>query len=492
MMDDRPVDMTGHPKYLERQLKRWEEWKRQLERNIELNRQAFENFSAHSGKLKPQVREAIARKLYWEVEAYYKNHPEERYLLLKDAGLTDENSTKVLPRLVLKQSESDSANSPNDLYASSDKYRSLIEAIARRSSQDEKSLTGCLLYGTPFYPQPLSTPPDTTETHLIYDALRKAVNRVDAEFHLHEQFMEVERLRSQRESIFWNHVASAGEFPDIETWHGLDKELQLPHPDWPDTWPASERHFNRENDLWWPLDGWRLTSEDFWLDEKPQAPDSAFWVKGDPSNPNAARVCDDADFFFVPHAYLGMCVDITMPGYFGDAAYTGLSDLPIPYASWDESTHGYRMCQSEHGLPDGSIGTDYEFDELTSTTVHWLVMYPDPKTKKLIPMIYAMGELFGAELIPISSALIADFGNTDRWRYFGKDAPTLLQRLKELTGYRTGDFKIYDSWRETAARFHWNPILRKHPECIDNIRYRKHLSSWPRSDRNEFGEDGED
>jgi hypothetical protein len=489
MMADRPIDLTKHREHIERLRKHREEQRHQLERNTGLNQQAYKNFSAYSGKLSNQDRKALASNLYWEVEAYYGSRPdEERYLLLKDAGLTDENSTKVLRRLVLKPSESESADLLNELYASPDKYRWLIEAIARHSSQDEQTLTGCVLYGTSFYPQPPgSILLDASEAHLIYAALREAANRVDLEFHLHEQFKEVARLRSQHEPIYWNHVAATGEFPDIETWHGFDKDLYLPKPDWPDAWPASDRRFNHENGLWWPLDGWRLTDEGFWLDEKPRAPDNAFWVKGDPANPNAARVCDDADFFFVPHAYLGLCIDITPFGYFGDNPPEKLPDLPLPQSIWDESTHSYRLCQPEHVLPDGTVSMDYEFDELTSTTAHWLVMYPDPSTNKLVPMIYAMGEFPGAELIPLSPALIAEFGNTDRWRYFGEDAPTLLQRLKDLTGYRTGGFEIYDSWRETAARFHWNPILRRHPECIDDIRYRKHLSSWLRRDRDEIG-----
>jgi hypothetical protein len=74
--------------------------------------------------------------------------------------------------------------------------------------------------------------------------------------------------------------------------------------------------------------------------------------------------------------------------------------------------------------------------------------------------------------------MIADFGDDNRWEYLGKDAPTLLQRLKDLTGYLTGDFKVYNAWRETAARFHWNPILRRHPGVIEEIRYRKHLERW--------------
>jgi hypothetical protein len=35
-----------------------------------------------------------------------------------------------------------------------------------------------------------------------------------------------------------------------------------------------------------------------------------------------------------------------------------------------------------------------------------------------------------------------------------------------------------DAWRETAARFHLNPIFRSHPGEAEKILYRRHLERW--------------
>ena len=349
--------------------------------------------------------------------------------------------------------------------------------------QQQERAGRIFLHRTSFYPKSSGNVSNGNgESHLIYDALLGMVESVDREFHLYEQYMEIARLRAKRESIYWGLVVEKGEFPSPEAWHELDKELVLPQPGGPDTWLASEQRFNEENGLWWPLEDWRLTDEY----SEPREPDSPFWALGDSISPNAACVYSGEDFFFVPHVYLGLCIDTTTLGTFVDGTLDGLLDMPTPCASWDEASNRYKLSEPEYVLPDGGVSTDYQLDVATSTTAHWLVIYPDPNTNKLVPMIYALGDSPGAELTPLSPDLIADFGDPGRWKYFGDDAPTLLQRLKDLTGYRTDDFMAYKSWRETAARFHWNPILRKHPNSIEDIRYRKRLLYWRRHDQLEF------
>lgn len=148
---------------------------------------------------------------------------------------------------------------------------------------------------------------------------------------------------------------------------------------------------------------------------------------------------------------------------------------------FNEDTGNYQVCQE--GAEPGEkrisgIDWDWGDDYWTSLTARWLVIYPDPEARRLVPAIYTRGEMWFTELVPLSARLVAEFGDSDRWQYVGDDAPTLLQRLKDLTGFGTGDFRVMDAWRETAARFHLNPIFRSHPGEDKKILYRRHLKRW--------------
>jgi hypothetical protein len=490
------IDLTQHPKFQKRQRERQAaRQQRQSEQVAELGRQAFQDFLGYRGKLTPNDREVIARNLCSPVEDYYANHPdEERYLLLQDAGLTDEKSTKVLPRLVLRSGQPISTK--DGLYASPEKYRWLIEAIARRSGESLDGLASSVLLGTSFYPhQPESPVPDISEAHLILAALQEAVDRVDDEFHLLEQCLEVARLRNEVEAVYWKHVAETGEDLDYESWHSSNPNLVLPQPDWPQTWPGSSERFSNQNGLWWPLEDWRLVDWDHGDGERLIVPDNTYWARtGIPADPCSSRVLSGPDFFFFPHIYLGPAKNWEGERDPEQHAWVQnhLPNSEEPQVCWEEDKQRYVLRQSEYPLPDGTTSTEYDLGGPMDEAARWLVIYPDPFMKKLVPMIYALGEFPGAELTQLTAPLIADFSNQYRWEYFGKGAPTLLQRLKDLTGYRTGDFKVYEAWRETALRFHWNPILRRHPEVIDEIRYRKHLERWVAQGRPDAGKDDEE
>ena len=230
--------------------------------------------------------------------------------------------------------------------------------------QQQERAGRIFLHRTSFYPKSSGNVSNGNgESHLIYDALLGMVESVDREFHLYEQYMEIARLRAKRESIYWGLVVEKGEFPSPEAWHELDKELMLPQPGGPDTWQL----FNEENGLWWPLEDWRLTDEY----SEPREPDSPFWALGDSISPNAACVYSGEDFFFVPHVYLGLCIDTTTLGTFVDGTLDGLLDMPTPCASWDEASNRYKLSEPEYVLPDGGVSTDYleSYDQISCTAL---------------------------------------------------------------------------------------------------------------------------
>lgn len=207
-------------------------------------------------------------------------------------------------------------------------------------------------------------------------------------------------------------------------------------------------------------------------------PVHSFWLG--PEDFHSINGLCGVDFFFFPHIYLGPAENWVGERDPGVHAWIQehLPNSEAPQVCWEVDTHRYVLRQSEYQLPDGTTSTEYDPDELMFEAARWLVIYPDPQLQKLVPAIFTLGTMCGGELSPLTPRMIADFGDDNRWEYLGKDAHTLLQRLKDVTGYLIGDFKVYDAWRETAARFHWNPILRRHPEVIEEIRYRKHLERW--------------
>lgn len=477
-----PFDLTKHPRFRGRQPND-EEKRRQVERKrqqrtdtrAECGRRAFATLSARREKLTRADREAIARSLWPEVDNYYSNHPgEAKYLLLTKADPKRANSTKELERLVLKPGK---PYRP-DLYATASKYADLMRALADGESIDQ--LAYRVLSGTSFYPRQTDAPIHAiNEAQLIFDALVEAANRVDAEFHVFNQCLDVSRLRDEVESTYWQHHTKSREVAlELSNWHRMVSDMKL----LPQSWPGKTCALSEDSGLWWPVAAWRIVAPWVLIEgERLQepSPSNAFWANAvSIDDPFSAKVRSEPDFFYFPHIYLGpaLCVDLTPEDYFADE----LPDLSMPQIQWDETTHQYAL--HDHG-------PEY-FDDLCPKAAQWLVLYPDPHIRKLVPMIYAMGDWQGAELTPLTAQLIADFGDTKHWQYFGKDAITLLDRLKALTGYRTGKFHVYEGWRETAARFHWNPVLRNHPNIVDDIQYRQHLQQWLRAGR--YSLDGDD
>lgn len=416
-------------------------------------------------------REAIAQNLWKELEKY------------KEGTLTDLFRHAELPSNIKDKVTLQPGKTSKKLKAEVAPYLKLIEALADKTHKDRdveearNLLADRVLLRTSFHPVSFAK---LQEAKLILDALNVAVDRIDLEFKLWEQCKAIAEVRKPREAAYVDAVRRG----DEETaWVELQfNENNSPHV------------IDNPVEKWWPLEEFLLSSfresppgSATPLINIPIEPANAFWLKPYQYHDSwAAGVWSGESIFFFPHVYLGPAI-----GWYGnkpelpekDDLWVDMSAVPEPIVRFEGALQEYRVYLRDPKTSEESHG-GFEFDwgmnwEM-SLAARWLIIYPDPDAKRLVPAILSRGEFMSTELLPLSARLIAEFGDPNHWQYVGRDdAPTLLQRLKDLTGYVTGDFEIMDAWRETAARFHLNPIFRSsRPSEIEKILYRRHLENW--------------
>ena len=413
-------------------------------------------------RLEKNDREAIAQNLHWELEEYKTNDDHGNLTdLFEQAGL----QLKEKARLTLQPGKY-----AKDLRTEWNQYKALIESLHVKTGEELNLLANRVLLGTQFHPISLA---DLQEAQLILEALQVAVDRIDQEFKLWAQCQAVAAIRKPLEEPYLKALrdgdeTALSEFFDANPTHIVGSPIKL----------------------WWPIDDFQLIDYD---KDAYVAPDNQFWAKRYSVHGDiAAGVCMGEEIFFFPHIYLGKTIEWsggldrvghevqTMSSVGKESILASIQAEAEFRVMFNEETGNYQVYQEGEEPGEKRInGTDWDWgDDWMSKTARWLVIYPDPDAKRLVPAIYTRGEMWFTELVPLSARLIAEFGDGDRWQYVGHDAPTLLQRLKDLTGFGTGDFKVMDAWRETAARFHLNPIFRSHPGEDKKILYRRHLKRW--------------
>lgn len=414
-------------------------------------------------RLEKNDREAIAQNLHWELEEYKTNDDHGNLTdLFEQSGL----HLREKSRLTLQPGKH-----AKDLRTEWKTYQALIEALHIKTGEELNLLANRVLLGTQFHP---ISHADLQEAKLILEALQVAVDRIDQEFKLWEQCQAVAAIRKPIEYPYLKALqdgdeTALSEFFDANPSHVVGNPIKL----------------------WWPIDDFHLVDYEADADVAPVNP---FWAKrylvhGD----IAAGVCMGEEIFFFPHIYLGPAIEWsgwreyrdgyqqpTMSPSAKEEILASIQATPEPRVLFNKKTENYQVYQEGADTGENRInGTDWYWGEDgMDNAARWLVIYPDPEARRLVPAIYTRGAMQFVELVPLSARLIAEFGDSDRWQYVGHDAPSLLQRLKDLTGFGTGDFKVMDAWRETAAHFHLNPIFRSHPGEDKKILYRRHLENW--------------
>lgn len=356
-------------------------------------------------------------------------------------------------------------------------YGRFIEALARKAAsaqqtdehQEKYLIADRVLLGARHHPVKRDK---LEEAQLILDALKVAVDRIDREFNLWAQCMTIKEIREPRETAYVDAVAR-GDQTAAKVELQLDEDY-LPHM------------AGKIVEKWWPLEPNQLTWDGRSIDTLIK-PENAFWCRPYQYHDlSAAGVWSGESIFFFPHCYLGPAIewhDGKPEKPEEDELWVDIGTEPEPFVQFDELSREYRVYLRDPKTGEESHAGD-EFDwgmsQAMSLAARWLIIYPDSEAKRLIPALFSRGEFAWTELLPLSDRLIAEFGDSKHWEYVGRDgAPTLLQRLKDLTGFVTGGFEVMDKWRESAERFHLNPVFRStHPSESENIVYRRHLEKW--------------
>jgi hypothetical protein len=347
-----------------------------------------------------------------------------------------------------------------ELYAGPTRYRTLIHALATQTNEELHILADQVLLNTSFHPV---SKDDLDEAKLILDALQVTVDRIDQEYKLWEQCKAVAAIRDPLERRYIEAVKSDNGDVAISELYSQQEKSPI---------------------KWWPLEELRLHRLDSLV-----CPDNAFWISSNPHDAEATAnvVCDESVFFF-PHAYLGPAIEWyggRPDEYAEDYRWREINSETEPFVRFESDEYRVYIRDSETGNELANGDDLFMWGDCADgmgETARWLVIYPDHEAKRLVPALFTRGVMMNTELIPLTARLIAEFGDSTRWQC-RDNTPNLLQRLRDLTGFGSGKFKIMDDWRETAARFHLNPIFRAHPGEAKSVLYRHHLEKWIKEGR---------
>jgi hypothetical protein len=446
--------------------------------DIEHGKKALAAFKCvYRERLGVEVRATIARNLWHDIQEYQRSDNGTVTQLLEGTQIERNH----LDRLILAPDKVGN----NELHAYPPRYIALMESLTRRTNEDIYLLADRVLLGTHFHPESLA---DIQDAQLILESLQVAADQIDLEFKLWEQCQAVADIRKPLEEPYFLALKTGNKDALADFYKN--------HP---------SHVYGAAINLWWPIDDAFLWDYE---NDTDYAPINQFWAKPyDTNNSNAACVWSHEEIFFFPHIYLGPAIEWkgwvefrdgfpqpTMSQSSKEDLLTKINAESEPLVEFNESTKNYQIYKVGSAPSEIRInGTDWDWgSDYMDEVARWLVIYPDPEAKRLIPCIFTHGEMFFTQLIPLSARLIVELGDSNRWQYLGHDAPTLLQRLRDLTGYGNGDFKIMEAWRETAARFHMNPIFKNHPGEAEKILYRRHLEKWIKEGRARLGHSSED
>lgn len=368
----------------------------------------------------------IARHLHTEIESLKPRLRAQNVSLAqfcREAGLGDEETySRRLYRVTLPP---DGDVEKRELRAVAKIYQRLIDAIAKRSRESVTVVAERVLRGTSLHPMEATALDELEQIQIL---LQEMVDQVDEEFGLFSKFVETAMRRAR-------HAKDGGSM----RWPRYDLDITLgPNPDPEEVraelegavnpafafWPSDVFEYYRDATSWWPI-------------------------------ATKSMAVQDDDFFFVPHAHFGPLVLTTERK--GDPHRAAVLAQEV---GWTRRLHGPAIgwtpkddWDTDNNCPRGqTLPRDWAWQ------CHaWIVIYPSPDGRRLMPMLYMPSIFDGPFLLPLDTKHLRYVRDHGVW--VGPDQTMgAIDRLKLLIT-SAGDPAALDALRRTAPWFDHNPFL---------------------------------
>ena len=430
-------------------------------------RGALENLKSFRGNKLPGGDEVvIAKNLHAEIRLL-KFHLKRKGVGLGefciDFGISGSSqSSKELHRLTLGPEKN--AESVR-LRKAADKYLNLIIAIGKVTGESASSIAERVLRGTRLHPAKISS---LTESDYLYLVIEKIINDVDSEFSLLETYLRTAEVKSSRlrQGVCENDWPFADlELDSDEMASQLLRLLTDSHPADASIESKENASCNKFVKEWRALSlsashsFWRIQSEETYKFYKDHA-----WPF-----PTQSNILQETEFFYVPHAPLGLIEFENLPADFSFQPEQKeiLNDIVEGYhkkldscgqSIFDMETAISDDWDSIKKCPRGQIYRN-ENNEEFGRYFSWVVIYPSPDSSKLIPAIYIAYEEGGPYLLPLNPVTLEVFRNAV-W-IGGGECKSVFDRLLDLVeNNEHGQNVLSFNLKRTAPWLAYNPILK--------------------------------
>ena len=321
-------------------------------------------------------------------------------------------------------------------------FRCLIEALAELSGQNVELLADVVMLGTTLHPA-TGTTAHFDEMDYVDAALQTLANTVDREFDLFGAFNRTAAAKraclQAGGSICWPHydLEAPRSESDLEAYRA--ERIQASDP----------------RQAFWRDIAWF------------GAPTPVHWQPYGFEN----GLVQDCSFFYVPHYPLGHLALWNLPDPREDRARYELA-LARELALAQDRKHGWAGIEPSDDFdvdarrPAGQVverrpgqrrlgRADLARDGALQAHF-WLVLYPDPNGRRIVPALYAAGEEGGAYLMPLNAETLASLGAAV-WIAPAESMP-LGRRLRQLLSDPAD--AIGSAWRRSAPWLAHNPLLQ--------------------------------
>lgn len=423
-------------------------------------RQEIEDAGSHAWgrllkarKLSKPDRVALARALYDEFKTLREKDTTLRageFAVI--AELSRDRTSRELHKYMLPPA--DEAHSrekqQRDLRASAEGYRNFIKAIQRKTGENIAILADRVTWATSFHPRQAK---DVEESEKLLSRLQEAINKIDKSFPevsgqaktLYEVFKltaeaKVE-MRKNGSLLRWSYYNADVPYDN----ESLDDYAQhYPYGRLKDEIEVRYAYWGRD------FEGYRNDGHYSYGSELSYS----------------SELSPHKTIINLPRIYLGLIIDWATDGPYDSARKTSFLEYLRKHIGEiaekrDETTNLARLVYCD---PKTGECTDIVWPSPIDTAYHaWLIIYPSPDNRSLVPVIYRPHDEAGVQLIHLSHR---NFLKLKDFEFITVDGPiiSLYDKIKQLMGFGTGHFKIEEEWKATAPDVILNPVLLAHQE----------------------------